>query len=125
MSCFPTDAIRVRVDDSWIYLSGKVAWQYQRQNALGAVRAFSGVRGISDEITLVGESPSCTMQRDIELALERQLGADAHAIGVGVNGGAVILSGQVRRREQRELAAQIVWKAVGVRAVTDAIKLRL
>ncbi len=113
-----------QVDDAWIHLSGKVAWQYQRQNALGAVRAFAGVRGITDSITLEGEPPACTMQHDIERALARQLGSDASAVGVAVHGDAVILSGQVQRWAQRELAIKTVWNAVGVRVVTDTIKLR-
>jgi osmotically-inducible protein OsmY len=124
LSSIPADAIRVRVDDAWIHLSGKVAWQYQRQNALGAVRAFAGVRGITDAITLEGEPPACTMQHDIERALARQLGSDASAVGVAVHGDAVILSGQVQRWAQRELAIKTVWNAVGVRVVTDTIKLR-
>lgn len=121
MSCLAPDAVRARVDDAWIHLSGKVSREYQRQNALGAVRAFAGVRGITNEIQLEGDPPSSTLQNDIERALQRQFGDDARSIGVTVEGSYVLLSGRVRSSTQRDLAVRSVWNAAGVRSVIDGL----
>jgi osmotically-inducible protein OsmY len=121
LSYLVKDSIRVRVDDAWMYLSGKVTWDYQRRHALDALRAFAGVRGITDSITLEGEFPASTAQRDIERALERQFGFDARVIRVTVDGSHVLLSGRVRNYKQRELAREAVWNVRGVRSVTDTL----
>src|SRR4051812_1907272 len=48
----PTDKVHVKVSKGWVTLEGEVEWQYQRQNAERAVRRLSGVRGVTNLITV-------------------------------------------------------------------------
>ena len=48
----PSDAIKVKVENGWITLSGEVEWGFQRTAATEAVRHLMGVIGVSDLITI-------------------------------------------------------------------------
>src|SRR6266852_9252674 len=48
----PVDKIQVTVSKGWITLKGEVEWQYQRQDAERVVRRLSGVKGVSNLITV-------------------------------------------------------------------------
>ena len=50
----PTGAVKVRVDNGRIFLSGKVEWDYQRRAAMDAICHVLGVGEISDQITVEG-----------------------------------------------------------------------
>jgi osmotically-inducible protein OsmY len=48
----PSGAVQATVSDGWVTLSGKVKWNFQREAAESVVRNLSGVKGLTDEITL-------------------------------------------------------------------------
>src|SRR5450755_4002741 len=52
MTYLPKDCVKVKVEGVWITLSGEVAWEYQRQAAVSAVRYLMGVTGVSDQIAI-------------------------------------------------------------------------
>src|SRR5207253_51132 len=46
------DQLDITVSKGWITLKGQVEWQYQKQDAERVVRRLSGVRGVSNLITV-------------------------------------------------------------------------
>jgi osmotically-inducible protein OsmY len=119
VSYLPKDAVKIQVENGWVQLSGKVDWDYQRQNAAAAVRYLVGVRGITDDITIRSETPSAKIKEDIEAALGRRFDSDDQDIAVSVIGKNVTLSGTVSSWWQRDLARNSAWNAPGVQNVTD------
>jgi osmotically-inducible protein OsmY len=119
----PQDAIKVMVEDSWITLTGNVAWEYQRQSAIDAVRNLMGVRGVSDDITIKAEVSSTLVKEDIEAALKRRALDDAQGIFVEVNGTDVTLTGTVHSWTERDLATHSAWCTPGVSDVKDRMTL--
>src|SRR5579864_3691720 len=48
----PRDRVTVAVDNGWVELNGTLEWRYQRDAAARAVRDLTGVRGVTNEITV-------------------------------------------------------------------------
>src|SRR5881392_1606550 len=48
----PVDKLDITVSKGWVSLRGEVEWQYQRQDAERVVRRLSGVRGVTNLITV-------------------------------------------------------------------------
>jgi osmotically-inducible protein OsmY len=122
-STLPADAVKVRVEGSWLTLSGDVEWQYQRQDAAESVRHLSGVTGVSNEIAIKPSLSAAVVKSDIEAALKRRAAADAKTITVDVKGGDVTLTGTVHSWAERDLATRSAWGSSGVRKVVDKMNL--
>src|SRR5713101_7129038 len=48
----PTDKLEITVSKGWVTLKGEVEWQFQKQDAQRVVSRFSGVRGLTNLITV-------------------------------------------------------------------------
>jgi osmotically-inducible protein OsmY len=120
-SYLPKDAVKIKVESGWVTLTGEVTWDYQRKNALNAVRTLLGVAGVSDQIVIKIKPSASVVKSDIEAALQRRAKSDAQHISVDVLGGDVTLTGTVHSWSERELAANTAWMAPGVRSVVDNI----
>jgi len=121
----PADKIDVTVSKGWVTLRGEVEWQYQRMDAERSVRRLTGVRGVSNLITIrpsVHPSPE-ELKHRIEQALVRSAETDAQRITVEVQGSKVILKGTVRAWAERQEAERVAWLAPGVTAVENKIAL--
>ena len=83
-STVPTD-IHVTVNKGWITLEGQINWQYQRSNAETDLRHLSGVRGISNNITIKPTARASVVQHRIEDALKRSAETEARSkYGMGI-----------------------------------------
>jgi osmotically-inducible protein OsmY len=51
-SSVPEGRVQVSVERGWVRLEGEVDWPYQRQTAELAVKALTGVTGVSNRITI-------------------------------------------------------------------------
>jgi osmotically-inducible protein OsmY len=94
----PIEKLDVTVSRGWVTLRGEVEWEFEKREAERAVRRLSGVRGVTNLITVrprVRTSPS-GIQRRIEDALVRSAQTDAERIRVEVDGDKVLLTGTVR-----------------------------
>jgi osmotically-inducible protein OsmY len=117
----PADRIKVTVSKGWVTLNGDVEWQYQREDAERAVRRLTGVRGVSNLITVVPRTTAPELKRKIEDALVRNAELDAKKITVTVQGNKAILRGSVRSWTEKEEAARTAWSAPGITSVENNI----
>jgi len=116
----PTDLIKVKVDSGWITLEGEVDFKYQQTAAENAVRNLTGVKGVSNLISLKKPAvlPS-VVKANIDQALRRAAEVDADRIKVSVVKDRVILKGTVSSWAERQAAEHAAWSAPGVLTVED------
>jgi osmotically-inducible protein OsmY len=118
----PDDRIKSKVENGWIWLEGDVEWQYQKTSAERAVRYLTGVRGVSNLITVKPKKVSTfEVNQKIKDALKRSAEMDANRITVQAADGEVTLRGTVRSFAERVDAERAAWAAPGVTKVRDEI----
>jgi len=119
----PRDSVNVLVQDGWITLSGSVDWYYNRTAAEDDVRKLSGVRGVTNKITIKQPSvDSSNVKSRIESALKRHAEIEANAIRVTVkDGNKVVLEGKVDNWDERRAVENAAWSAAGVGSVEDRL----
>lgn len=115
----PSDRVTVAVSDGWVTLRGTVDWQYQKDAAERGVRNLTGVRGITNDMTVGPRVQPGDVQAKIEAALRRNAEIDARRINVRVADGRITLSGNVHSSAERDEARRAAWAAPGVTAVED------
>ncbi len=119
----PIEKLNVTVAKGWVTLRGEVEWQYQKEDTERAVRRLTGVRGVTNLLTVrprVKPSPQ-ELKRKIEDALVRSAETDAERITVEVQDNKVILKGTVHSWAERQEAERVAWSAPGVIAVENRI----
>jgi osmotically-inducible protein OsmY len=113
------DPIKVKVEHSWITLTGQVRSSGERDAALSDVKRLSGVVGVTNAITLRPAAPPDDVKGQIEDALSRQSLLKDAIIQVSAQGETIILSGRVHSWAQRATARRVAWAAPGVSDVID------
>lgn len=119
----PADAVKVRVEDGFITLTGTVGWNYQRQLMEKAVRKLSGVRGVVNDIDIAPSVTHADVRERIAKALERHADIEAERIVVTIHDGCVSLNGFVDNWDERMAVERAAWAAPGVRAVEDNLRI--
>jgi osmotically-inducible protein OsmY len=117
----PDSRIKTLVRDGWVTLEGEVDWQYQRQSAFNSVRQLTGVRGVTNDITIKVRVSPRNVREQIEAAFKRNAEIDARRVSVEARDGKVILSGAVRSWTERDQAQRAAWGAPGVADVENRI----
>jgi osmotically-inducible protein OsmY len=117
----PEDKLQVTVSDGWVTLRGEVEWQFQREDAERAVRHLTGVKGVTNLITVRPRVAPSDIKKRIENALVRSAETDAQRITVEVDGSKVTLRGTVRSWAERDAAERTAWQAPGVTEVHNNI----
>ncbi len=117
----PEGQIKIKVQNGWITLTGDVEWNYQKTAAEDSVRRLSGVKGVSNMITVHPRIDASNIKRRIEEALKRSAEIEATGIRIDVSGGKVTLEGKVHSWHERSLAESAAWAAPGVGVVEDRL----
>lgn len=116
----PADSVKASVEKGWVELVGEVEWDYQRKAAEGTVRTLTGVKGITNKITIKEKvAQPADIKDKIEQALKRSAEREVAHLGVQVRGSRVILSGKVRSFAELCDVRDAAWSAPGVTLVDD------
>ncbi|CAB3903672.1 BON domain-containing protein [Achromobacter ruhlandii] len=120
----PDGKVQVKVQQGWVTLTGQVGWHYQRAAAESAVRRLSGVKGVSNLITLEAGVPVGDIKERIQNALKRSAELEANDIQVSVHDRKVTLTGKVRSWADRHTAELAAWSTPSVAGVDDRLEIR-
>jgi osmotically-inducible protein OsmY len=109
----------VAVEDGWVTLSGEVDWHYQLASAEQCIRPLTGVRGITNRITVKARVSESEVSRQIVDALKRHAQREANRIEVDVEGSVVTLEGSVDSLPEHDAALAAASATRGVSHVVD------
>jgi osmotically-inducible protein OsmY len=118
---FVPDTVTAEVKNGIVTLRGTAEWEYQRSAAERAVRDLTGVRGVTNLITVEPKvKPSEIEQRILE-AIQRSAALDARQIWVTTTNGNVRLHGHVHSLWEKKIAEEAAASAPGVQKVENDI----
>jgi len=117
----PSDKVKVKVEDGWITLEGELSWNYQKEAAKNAINYLTGVKGVTNNITIKSESHDAIEKKDVEKALARNWSINTQDIKVKVAGTKVTLTGTVSSWYQKDEAGRIAWNTPGIWSVDNEL----
>lgn len=117
----PTETVMVTVDKGWITLEGEVEWWYQKNAVERVVRYMSGVKGVTNSISISPKVTKKEVETDIKSAFKRSAMLDAKHIRVEISGNTVVLHGQVRNYSEYDEAERVAWSEPGVSYVDNRL----
>jgi osmotically-inducible protein OsmY len=120
----PRNAIRVKVQNGYVTLTGEVDWNYQREAAVADIRKLDGVSGVTNDITLKPAIQTVDVKQRITDALVRHAEVEASHVRIRVpDAGIVSLEGEVDNWDERSAVVHAAWSAPGVRVVQDNLRI--
>lgn len=117
----PQDSITIFVEDGYIYLSGIVQWEYQKDAASWELQNLLGVKEVVNNIKIIPEKKTSNAEEQISNALERSVFLRDKGIRVQVDGSTVQLKGRVHSLWEKEEAEKTAFLAPGVEKVVNDI----
>lgn len=118
------DKVEVKVDNGWVFLDGRVDWEYQKRAAHASVEHLIGVKGITNNITVVSKAiDAMELKNKIIKAYHRIASVDSSTIEVEASGTGVTLRGKVRSWAEKKEAENVAWSSPGVIAVHNKIEI--
>jgi osmotically-inducible protein OsmY len=117
----PQDKIKVKVEKGWVTLEGDVDYYYQREAAERSVRYLTGVKGVTNLITVKARATPTDVKQKIKEAFERGAEFDADHITVEVIGNKAILRGTVRSYAEYKDAERAARNAPGITEVENKL----
>jgi len=120
----PQDTISVKVRDGWVTLEGTVDWNYQRERAADVVRPLTGLRGLTNTLTVAPRATSSDIRDRIRKALEREVNREAKNLVIEIDGDTVRLSGVIHSWIERRNAERAAWSAPGITDVVNDLEVQ-
>jgi osmotically-inducible protein OsmY len=117
----PHENIQVTVENGWVTLRGNVEWFYQKEEVERTVRNITGVKGVSNLITVAQKPAPTNVKQKIVEALKRGAEFDADRITVEVVGHKAILKGTVRSYAELKDAERAARSAPGITEVENRL----
>jgi len=117
----PMEKVSVKVENGYVYLSGIVPWNYQKEAAKRTIQSISGIKEIINLIHINPEKHVILNRQEVIDALLRHWSVNATNIQVGVSGDTVTLKGFVSSLYQKEEAAKVAWNTPGVLHVDNQL----
>jgi osmotically-inducible protein OsmY len=117
----PSDRITVRVENGWVTLEGEVDAYYQREAAERDVRNLTGVKGVTNLVTVRAQPAASEVKERIKEALQRGARIDADHITVEVEGHKAVLRGTVRSYAEWRDAERAARNAPGITDVDNRL----
>lgn len=117
------DLIKIKVEDGVVKLEGEVEWEYQKIAAKTAIQDLTGVKFVSNLITVKPRTTPFELEQKISAAFQRQASLDANKITVSVIGNKAILRGTVRSFAESEDAEKVAWAAPGIFSVENDLEI--
>jgi osmotically-inducible protein OsmY len=124
-AAIPSGKIDVTVSKGWVTLKGEVDFGFQKRDAERAVQRLTGVKGVTNLLTVTSRVSPSELKQQIEKALIRNAQTDASRITVEMEGSKVILRGTVRSFAEKKAAEDTAWSAPGVSEVDNRITISL
>ena len=121
----PEEKIKVSVEDGIVKLEGEVEWEYQRTQARSAIENLTGVRSVTNLISVKPKITSSDIQQKINAAFQRSATIDSGKITAEVLGSRVTLRGKVRSFTEKEDAENAAWFAPGVTSVNSKLEIEV
>jgi osmotically-inducible protein OsmY len=117
----PHESIKLTVENGWVTLRGTVDWYYQKEEAERTVRNITGVKGVSNLVTVAAKPTPSDVKQKIVQALKRGAEFDAERITVEVVGNKAILKGSVRSYAEMRDAERAARSAPGITEVENRL----
>lgn len=117
----PDEKIKLSVSKGWCMIEGNVDWNYQRESAEKAIEKLTGVKGVTNRISVAPHVQSKEVKSEIKAALHRYADLESRNIDVDASDSIVTLRGQVRSWAERKEAESAAWMAPGVTQVKNEI----
>ncbi|WP_213521964.1 BON domain-containing protein [Nonlabens sp.] len=118
----PENNIEVKVEDGWVYLTGEVMWEFEKNAAKKAIENLTGVRYVINNITLKNTVDAADIKNKIKKAFERSAEVDAKNISVQADGHRIKLTGTVTSSKEKEVARRTAYTSPGVWTVDDELE---
>lgn len=116
--------VDAKVDRGMVSLTGRVNWNYQRNEAEFVAGNVRGVRGVRSEIVLDPQPSVVDVEQAIRDQFQRNASLDADSLNVQSVDGTVTLRGYVSSWDARNAAVDAAWSVPGVKKVKDEIEIR-
>jgi osmotically-inducible protein OsmY len=124
-AAIPAGKVDVTVSQGWVTLKGEVDHYFQKRDAEPAIERISGVRGVSNLLTVKPQPVPQDLKSQIQKALVRNAQTDASQITVEVQGSEVVLRGTVSSYAEKKAAEETACSASGVTEVHNRMKVSL